>query len=109
MIEWGMSALILFGLLALTLAFYGLVRLPDLYTRLHVVGVGAVLGVMPLLLASLGTRDFSIIARACLIGGFLLFTAPVSAHVIARAAYRTEEPFRAGEVVDEVKGGRRGN
>ncbi len=36
-----------------------------------------------------------------LIGSFLLLTAPVSAHVIGRAAYLRGERMRAPEAVDE--------
>lgn len=70
------------------LAALGILRFPDLYTRLHaatkagVVGVGLVL----LGLAS-AALDGATALRA--LGGiiFLVLTSPVSAHLLARAAY----------------------
>lgn len=101
---WLASGLVIGGLLILTLAVYGMFRMPDLYTRLHAVSKSVFLGVIPLLLAAALTGDGAIIARAVLIGAFLLLTTPVSSHVIARAGYLTREPLvgpPAAEAKDE--------
>lgn len=66
----------------------GLVRLPDIYARLHGPTKSTTMGVGGVLIASMlffWTRgEFSI--HEMLITVFLVFTAPVSAHLIARAA-----------------------
>lgn len=62
-------------------------RFPDTYTRLHTTNKAVVLGVISLLAASVVTGDSEIVYRVLVIGIFLVLTTPVSAHVIARAAY----------------------
>ena len=64
-----------------------MVRFPDIYTRLHTTSKAVVLGVISLLAASVVTGDSEIVYRVLVIGIFLVLTTPVSAHVIARAAY----------------------
>ena len=46
------DALVLFGVLVMTLAQYGVVRMPDAYTRQHAASKMVFLGVITLLLAS---------------------------------------------------------
>lgn len=67
----------------------GLVRLPDFFSRLHGPTKASTLGVGALLLASvlyfaLLQGDLSL--RELLVALFLFLTAPVSAHLMARAA-----------------------
>jgi multicomponent Na+:H+ antiporter subunit G len=95
------DALVLLGVLVMTVGVYGVVRMPDTYTRLHAAGKTVVLGMMPLLLASALTGDPEVVPRVILIGLFLLVTTPVSAHMIGRAAYLKGERMRAPRAVDE--------
>lgn len=95
------DALVVLGVFVMTVGVYGMVRLPDTYTRLHATSKAVVLGVISLLLASVVTRDPEIIYRVLLIGAFLVLTTPVSAHVIARAAYYRRERLRSPGAVDE--------
>ncbi len=95
------DVLVLLGVLVMTLGVYGMVRLPDAYTRLHAAGKAVFLGVMPLLLASALTGDPGVILRVILIAFFLLVTTPVSAHVIGRAAYLKGEKMNTPEAIDE--------
>ena len=92
LIPWLADALILGALLMLTIAVYGVFRMPDIYTRLHAASKTAVFGIVPLLLAISLSGDAAFISRALLIGVFILFTTPVAAHSIARAAFETEPP-----------------
>jgi multicomponent K+:H+ antiporter subunit G len=65
-----------------------MVRLPDIFTRLHGPTKATTLGVGGVLLASLlyfSTRG-SLSVHELLVSIFLFITAPVSAHLIARAA-----------------------
>ncbi len=48
--SWISDALIVLGLLIMTLGVYGVVRLPDVYTKLHASGKASFLGVSVLLL-----------------------------------------------------------
>lgn len=95
------DALVVLGVLVMTIGVYGVVRLPDAYTRLHAAGKAVVLGLMPLLLASALTGNPEMILRVILIAFFLLVTTPVSAHVIGRAAYLKGEKMSTPEAVDE--------
>lgn len=95
------DALVVLGLLVITLGVLGLFRMPDVYTQLHAAGKAVFLGLVALLVASLATGDSAIAARAALIAVFLILTTPVGAHVIARAAYRRGEPLRTPGAVDE--------
>jgi len=85
----------------MTVGMYGIVRLPDTYTRLHAASKMVFLGVMPLLLASALTGEPEVILRVVLIAFFLLVTTPISAHMIGRAAYLRDEKMRSSGAVDE--------
>ncbi len=95
------DALVIFGVFIMTIGVYGMIRLPDTYTRLHAASKAVVLGVISLLLASVVTGDPKIIFRVVLIAAFLVLTTPVSAHVIARAAYARGERMRSPDAVNE--------
>lgn len=95
------DALVIFGLIIMSVAIYGLIWLPDLYARLHAASKAVSLGIVPILLALLVTGEPAIIFRVMLIMSFLVLTAPVSAHVIGRAAYTEREPLTGPDAVDE--------
>lgn len=95
------DVLVVFGVFVMTVGAYGVIRMPDTYTRLHAASKAVFLGVMPLLLASAATGDPAIISRAALIGAFLVLTTPVSSHAIGRAAYRRKEKMTTPGAVDE--------
>ncbi len=100
-VPWLADALVLLGVLVMTVGVYGVVRMPDVYLRLHAASKMVVLGAMPLLLASALTGDKAVIPRVVLISFFLLLTTPVSAHVIGRAAYQRGERMRTAQAGDE--------
>jgi len=84
-----LSFLILVGALFTFIGSLGLVRLPDFYTRLHAPTKATTLGVGSLLVASalyFSTRGAGISLHEVLVTLFLFITAPVSAHLLARAA-----------------------
>jgi len=86
------GALLLAGSGFVLIAAIGIVRLPDLLTRMHASTKAGTLGAL-LVLAGLalhqGTGD--IISKVIAATLFLLLTAPISAHMIGRAhAKRTK-------------------
>ncbi|HSJ93116.1 MAG TPA: monovalent cation/H(+) antiporter subunit G [Gaiellaceae bacterium] len=101
MSAWVADALVLLGVVVMTVGVYGVFRMPDVYTELHAASKAVFLGVVVLLVASTVTGDGAIIARAALIGVFLVLTTPVAAHVIALAAYRQEERMETPGALDE--------
>lgn len=80
----------------------GLIRFPDVYTRLQASAKCITLGTCGILLGLVCFKGFTatgIKALLCLV--FIILTAPVSAHALARAAYRSGVKPCAGTVVDE--------
>lgn len=70
------------------LAAIGVLRLPDLYTRMHAASkAGAVGGGLVLLAVVFLSQDVAVSLRAFIGIAFLLLTTPVSAHLLARASY----------------------
>jgi multicomponent Na+:H+ antiporter subunit G len=100
-VPWVADALVILGILVMTIGVYGVVRMPDTYTRLHVASKMVFLGAMPLLLASALTGGQEVTLRVILVAFFILLTTPVSAHVVGRAAYLRGEKLSASEPVDE--------
>jgi len=90
------------GSLFALLAAVGVLRMPDVFTRMQASTKAATLGLGCLLIgAALQLGDFGSVIRLLSIGAFILLTAPVSALVIARAAYLAEVPLWEGTVLDE--------
>ncbi len=84
------------------LAAAGVLRMPDVFTRMQASTKAATLGLGCLLAgAALQLGDFASFIRLASIGAFVLLTTPVAAHVIARAAYRADVPLWEGTVLDE--------
>jgi multicomponent Na+:H+ antiporter subunit G len=86
------------------LAAVGVLRMPDVFTRMQASTKASTLGLGCLLIgAALQMGDFASFIRVASIGAFVLLTTPVSGHVIARAAYFANVPLWDGTVLDERK------
>ena len=84
------------------LAAVGVVRMPDVFTRMQASTKASTLGLGCLLIgAGLQLGDFASFVRVASIGAFILLTTSVAAHVIARAAYLADVPLWDGTVLDE--------
>ena len=83
----------------------GLVRMPDLYCRIQCSTKNVTMGALPLLLAVVVEKGVvSSFGSRALLGALLFFVInPVSAHALARAAYRTGVPMWSGAVVDQAR------
>lgn len=104
MIEFIKGTLIISGALLMLLAALGILRLPDLLTRLHATTKAAALGVILIMLAvALHFAEVGVAARAFAIIIFFLMTAPVAAHVIGRAGYFVGSRLWSGTVKDELR------
>ncbi|AFL74848.1 Na+/H+ antiporter subunit G [Thiocystis violascens] len=89
MLEILLSALILIGALFTFIGSLGLARLGDFYTRLHGPTKATTLGVGSLLIASMihfSTQGDGVSFHEILVTLFLFITAPVSAHLLSKAA-----------------------
>lgn len=82
-------AFLLGGGVFVLLGSFGLLRLPDFYTRLHAPTKATTLGLAGLLIASMihfSLAEQRLSVHELLITLFLLITAPVSAHMLAKTA-----------------------
>lgn len=93
------------GVFFVLVAGIGLLRMPDLYLRMSTSTKASTLG---LALILVGTAvffgDLGVTSRALAMVVFVLLTAPVSAHMIGRAAYATGCPVWEGTQLDELRG-----
>lgn len=86
------AALIAGGLLAL-LAGVGALRLGDLFLRMHASTKAGTLGLLLIALGAALTSDgYGGAIKALLAVLFMLATAPIGAHLIGRAVYRSMTP-----------------
>lgn len=82
----------------------GMLRMPDLLMRMHASSKAGTLGAVLILVAvAIRFADTAIVMRVTLIVLFLFLTAPLSAHMIARAGYRSGTPLSDETVVDEYR------
>ena len=96
-------ALLVAGALVVVAGGIGLVRLPDVYTRLHTAGVTDTLGAFLVLTGLAVQAGWSLVAvKLIMIWLLLLLTSPVSSHALARAARAGNVPPRLdGEAADD--------
>lgn len=104
MTEILVCTLLLAGASFMLLAAIGVVRLPDLPTRMHATTKAGALGAM-LTMGGVAIyfADSTVSARAIAIVVFILLTAPIAAHVIGRAGYFTGVTLWEGTVKDELR------
>lgn len=83
----------------------GLIRLPDVYTRAHAASKSSTLGVMSILIGVIlyfVTEEGFFSSRVVLGILFVLITAPIGGHLIARAAYYGNVPLWKSSVRDDL-------
>lgn len=84
------------------LATIGVIRLPDLYTRMHAASkAGAVGGGLILLAVGITGFDAAVAIRSVIGVLFLLLTTPVGAHLLARASYAAGQMPVVGGVSED--------
>ena len=89
------SALVLVGAAFTLIGSIGLARLPDVFTRLHGPTKATTLGVGSIVIASLADASAGsggVSLRELAISLFLFITAPVTAHLLGKAAMRAGRP-----------------
>jgi multicomponent Na+:H+ antiporter subunit G len=99
------GVLIVIGAAFALVAAIGLLRLPDLYTRMHAASKAGTMGSGVMLIAlAMYTDDHAVLTRALAGVMFFLLTAPVSAHLLAKAAYSAGYRLWDGSVHDDMGG-----
>lgn len=103
MTDWIAAVLLVAGGVFLLGAGAGLLRLPDVLSRLHAASMAGSLGAgLPLVAVAVAAEDG--VTRATALAGvlFLLLTGAVGAHLLARAAYRSGEPLWHRTTIDDL-------
>ena len=96
--------LLLAGSFLCLTAGLGLLRFPDVLTRMHAGTKPQVLGVLLIMIGgALRLQGWSATWMLLLVAAFQLLTAPVSAHMISRVAYRRRHVRRDLLLVDELR------
>lgn len=88
---------VVIGLFFMFVGAIGVVRLPDVYNRLHAASKCSTLGLLGLLLGAvfhIGTLGMA--AKAIMVVLFAFVATPVGSHMLAKAALRTDTPVWPG-------------
>lgn len=97
------AALMVIGSAFTLVAALGLLRFPDVYTRMHAASKAGTVGSGVVLIAlGIVSGDTGTLTRALAGVGFLLLTAPISAHLLAKASYAVGYRLSDQSVVDEM-------
>ena len=101
-VDWLGSICLIAGGVFCLIGGYGLIRLPDMFTRMHAAGVSDTLGA-GLILLGLGLHEGPtlITVKLGIILIFIVFSSPTSTHALAQAALAGGlKPWRKGEPRD---------
>jgi|1185.fasta_scaffold271178_1 multicomponent Na+:H+ antiporter subunit G len=97
------TVLTLTGALLIALAGVGLLRLPDVYTRLNAAAKAGGLGIVLVLLGDLVTAPgWGTAVKVVVAIALQLITVPVGSFALGRAAYRAGTPLWEGTRYDEL-------
>lgn len=109
-IEIIVSLFIAIGAFFIFSASVGLLRLPDVYCRMHATTKASTLGLINVFLASIVYFNFTSIEdkgftiEEILVLVFTFISAPAAAHIMARSAYLLKTKMFAKTIIDELKG-----
>jgi multicomponent Na+:H+ antiporter subunit G len=93
MTDWIAAALLLAGGFFCLVGGIGVVRLPDVFTRIHAAAKAGTLGLALICLAvMLEAETWVQVLEALIVFFFAIASAPVGAHLIGRAAFRARAP-----------------
>jgi multicomponent Na+:H+ antiporter subunit G len=96
---------LLVGAFFVLAAAVGILRMPDVYTRMHAATKSGTLGSGLMLVGvAVHAGDSAVVLRALAAVLFLVATTPIAAHLLGRAAYMSGVPTWHGTAFDELKG-----
>lgn len=100
------GALVTLGVLLILITAVGLLRMPDVYSRMHGAAKTTSLGLGTTLVgAGVLHGEVGVAAKLVLAVLFLLLTQPVAVHLMARAAHSAGVPLWEGTHWDELRNG----
>ena len=105
-IELLAAVCLVLGTFLMVVTALGLLRLPDVFCRMHAAGKAGTLGVVLIILGAVvalaGTSN-DVSVRGLLAVAFQFLTTPAATHLLARAAYVCDYPLSERTAVDELK------
>jgi len=94
---------LLFGLFFMLVGAVGVVRLPDIYHRLHAASKCSTLGLLGLLLAAMcHVGTLPVVTKSLAVIAFAFVATPVGSHILAKAAHRDKAKAWDGTLSDEL-------
>jgi multicomponent Na+:H+ antiporter subunit G len=101
MIDWIASILMVAGAFFCLVAGIGIVRLNDVFARMHAATKAGTLGLALICVAVVVQAETWLqMVEALFVFLFMIATAPVGAHLIGRAAFRTRVPLDPKTKID---------
>ena len=98
------KALLISGASFMLIAAIGILRMPDLMMRMHAVTKAGALGTSLVLFSvAVNYRELAVASLALAGVAFIILTAPVAAHMIARAAYWVGVPLWKNTIMDDLR------
>lgn len=85
----------------MTLGIVGILRMPDIYTKLHGASKSVFLGLIVLCLSATVISSTTAIFRLVLIIVLVFISTPIASHVLGRAAYKQHERMETPGAIDE--------
>lgn len=102
-VEAAAAVLLLAGSALAVLAGIGLLRFPDVFARMHAATKASTLGLVCIVGgASLLIGNTGDVIKLVLVAALQFITAPISAHMVGRAAYRAGTEMSDHTAVDEL-------
>ena len=102
--EWISAILMVLGAIFILLSALGVLRFPDLYSRMHAATKASSFGVALMLIGiSIWIPTPYIIIEALLIILFIYITAPIASHMIGRVAHLLNIKVGSEDCIDELE------
>ena len=77
------------GIVAMLIGSLGLIRLPDVFCRIHAVGMIDTAGASFIILGMVINEGFTLVTvKLLFVGIFLFFTSPIATHAVAQVAHK---------------------
>jgi multicomponent Na+:H+ antiporter subunit G len=104
-IDVAVGVLLLLGAAFVLISAIGVLRFPDVFMRMHAATkAGTLGGALILLAAVVAFGSLGVTVKVALVFLFILLTAPVAAHLLGRAAFRSDVTLWERTRVDELPG-----
>ena len=102
MLEYIGFSFIFLGVVIFSISAFGLLRMPDIYTRMHVGTKATTMGILLVVFGSIFIEPTWSL-KLILLAIFILITNPLSSSVIARAAHKDGNKLKLDELKESER------